>query len=161
MWRSVAGNLFYEPAGVEHLEELLLEMRQLDWQEVEAASGDVAVALDQSLKVSYNPVAVRLADGGLVALFGVAPLTITSDTAAIWLLGTDRMRAFPRDVIADTVRYVGMIRERYPRLVNYVDVRNRPSIRWLRHVGFTLDPPAPFGVAGMLFHRFHMGIEDV
>lgn len=153
----MAGELTFEAATPDHIDELLPRLRRLDQQEVEAASGDVYAALQNALRLTRYPVTVRLRDGRLVALFGAAALSQMSDTAALWLLGTDLMRTHPRAVLDAAAEFVAHTREHHPRLLNYVDARNRPSIRWLRKLGFTIDPPAPFGVAGLPFHRFHMG----
>lgn len=157
----MAGELTFEAATPGHIDELLPHMRLLDRQEVEAASGDVYTALQNALLLTRYPVTVRLQGGPLVAIFGAAALSQVSDTAALWLLGTDLMRTHPRAVLDAAAAFVEHTREHHPRLLNYVDARNRPSIRWLQKLGFTLDPPAPFGVAGLPFHRFHMGLDDV
>lgn len=39
-------------------------------------------------------------------------------------------------------------------LINFVDVRNTMTIHWLRWLGFTIDDPIPYGMAGEPFHRF-------
>lgn len=157
----MAGELIFEAAEPEHIDELLPLLRALDYQEVKAASGDVYTALHNALRLTRYPVTARLTDGRMVAVFGAAAISQLSDTAAIWLLGTDLMRQHPRTVIEATQAFIAQTREHHPRLLNYVDARNRPSIRWLRSLGFTIDPPVPFGVAGLPFHRFHMGLDDV
>lgn len=153
------GNLVYAAANAYDIVELEERMRARDRDEVEASNGDVWKALEDSLRMSDDPVTLRDLQGNLVAIFGVAPCTLLSDTAAPWLLGTNLMQAYPKEVLRDARRYIAFARERYPRLVNYVDARNGPSIRWLRRIGFKIDPPAPFGVAGLPFHRFSMGLD--
>jgi RimJ/RimL family protein N-acetyltransferase len=155
------GDIQLSKALPEHVDELLADLRPLDRQEVEAASGEVRPALFRALELSDDPVAMRLTDGSLVSLFGLAPITTLSDTGSIWLLGTTKMKTHPREVIDISRRYIAFVRERYPRLMNYVDARNRPSVRWLRSIGFTVEPPTPFGLAGLLFHKFHMGFDNV
>ena len=153
--------LQHEAATPRHAEELLGQLRPADRDEVEAASGNVERVIRQSLAISDDPVAVRAADGGLIAIYGVAPVHLLSDQASPWLLGTARMQSNAKAVLRDAREYLAFARERYPRMMNYVDARNRSSIRWLRRVGFTLEPPAPFGVKGLSFHRFHSGFDNV
>lgn len=149
------------PAYLEHAEPLVAEMRALDRQEAIATAGpDVLKTTQQSIALSYEPCAAHVPDG-LLCVFGIAPASLMGDTAAPWALGTDRMTRNAAGVLRIAERYFVWARLRYPVLVNYVDARNTPSIRWLKRVGFTIDPAAPFGVEGLPFHRFHMGLEDV
>lgn len=39
-------------------------------------------------------------------------------------------------------------------LLNYVDARQEPTIRWLQWLGFAVDEPVPYGVNSELFCRF-------
>lgn len=156
------GSLRFAAAQPEDLGELFKHMRRCDWDEVVASSGDdVWGSLERSLKVSDDPVACRDRHGKLVCLSGVSPASLLSDVGYIWLLGTDRMARNAKNVFAEAKRYFEFISERYPILMNYVDARNGPSIRWLRRLGFTIDPPTPYGVAGLPFHRFHKGLDSV
>lgn len=143
------------------MEELFVQLRPRDYDEVEAATGDVIGTLLLCQPMSDDPITLRDRNGELVAVYGVSPVSLMSDTGALWLLGTPRMERNAKAVFRDAQRYIAFVRERYPRIVNYVDARNGPSIRWLRRLGFTIDPPAPYGVAGLPFHRFHMGLENV
>lgn len=151
----------FGPATAEHIDALIPLLRPLDRDEVVAAVGeDFAPYLHSGLRSTDQPV-VGTVPEGLLCVFGVVPDALMGDTAVIWLLGTDLMRKYAADVVRDTRRFVVWARERYPKLHNYVDARNTPSIRWLAGVGFTLDPPVPYGVAGLPFHRFHMGFDHV
>ena len=141
--------------------ELSVGLRPLDRDELVATvRGDVLSTLELSCKVSDDPVAVKAPDGQLIAVFGIAPTSLMSDTAAPWLLGTHLMTSYAQPILFYARRYIAFVRERYPRLMNYVDARNEPSIRWLKSVGFTVDAqPVPYGVSGLPFHRFHMGVD--
>lgn len=152
-------DIHHAAAREEDVLELFKQMRPRDYDEVEAAAGDVALTLSRVLVASDDPITLRDDDGELIAVYGVSPTTLMGDTASPWLLGTSRMERNAKAVLRDARRYIAFVSERYPRLVNYVDARNKPSIRWLRRVGFQIDPPAPYGVAGLPFHRFHKGIE--
>ena len=50
-------------------------------------------------------------------------------------------------------------RQEFPYMFNYVDVRHKEAIRWLKWLGFTLNEPTPYGPFGLPFHKFHMGEE--
>lgn len=131
--------------------------------EVRAAQGDrdFAEVIAESVAQSVDPLTVVEPSGRVVCIFGHVPLgPILTPMAAPWCLATDRMFQHPGDLVRISRAYFADWRERYPLLVNFVDARNTASIRYLKLVGFTLDEPAPFGVAGLPFHRFHMGLAD-
>lgn len=99
---------------------------------------------------------------GVFAMFGVAPYgSLFSDTGVPWMLGTDRVRRNAIEVMRHTASYIEDLQEGFSKLVNWVDARNTISIRWLRHFGFTIEEPEPYGMEGLPFHRFHMEISDV
>lgn len=135
-------------------------LRPEDAAEVRA-SGNLSPleALQQSLGLSSQAWAVRF-DGEVVALFGLAPLEGQtwvggSSLAVPWALtgrgvaATSRRRrafwALSRRVFASFAR-------RYT-LVQYVDARYGAALRWAARLGFTVEPPRPFGHAGLPFCR--------
>lgn len=135
-------------------------LRRQDAAEVFAALGmtDLRKLLERGVADSYDPGAARGADGKLWCIFGVVPYgSALTDTGLLWALSTDEMERHPVALTAATARYIEHARQRYPRLVNFVDARNRPSIRWLKRLGFTMDEAQPYGVGQLPFHRFHMG----
>jgi hypothetical protein len=152
----------YQLATTDHVPALLADMRPLDWQEATASAGpDIATTVANSVRLSHNPWVVFDDEGALLAIFGVAPYNLMSDTGAPWLLGTRKLDRHSKTLTTVSRRYLAEMQEFFPKLVNYVDVRNTPSIRWLKRVGFAIDAPAPHGVKGEPFHRFHMGSDDV
>lgn len=149
----------FEPATHRHVAPLLADLRECDRLEMEASSGaDLETALRTSINLSDQPFAGWAGDK-LVCLFGAVRLSIMSDIASPWCLGTTQMARNAAEVIRHTRSWVEWVREDFPKLSNYVDARNRASIRWLRGIGFTIDPPIPFGVSGLPFHHFHMGLS--
>lgn len=146
--------------AVAHVADLL---RLADRQELEAARGlsmDDAVVRRKTLRA-----AVLASQGGEcfaahcartgepVAVLGVAPAGWVSDEAAPWLLGTERVGEFGRDLVFLGRAAVASWSEQWS-LANYVDARNLSAVRWLRRIGFTLEPAAAHGAAGLPFHRF-------
>jgi hypothetical protein len=131
-------------------------LRPTDRAEVIAASGpDVLRTLEQSIRLSTDCWAAEI-DGELIALLGVAPVSLLSGIGSIWLLGTPRMtrvRSLTR-FARDYLRLI--LTTEYPVLMNYVDARNTRSIRWLKRLGFTVHAAEPYGAAGLPFHKFEM-----
>lgn len=76
--------------------------------------------------------------GEPVAVFGVAPTSWIDNEAAPWLLGTEDLPRYGRDLVAMGRDAVADWSQRW-HLVNRVDARNTVSVRWLRRVGFDVD----------------------
>lgn len=134
-------------------------MRQADRDEVYAASGrSPSDALIFSLRKSSHAWTAVI-DGVPEVMFGVGDINILAGIGAPWLLGTD---AVERHYVAFLRRSVGFrdqLLRRYPTMRNFVDVRNRASIRWLRWLGFTLSDPVEY--RGHEFRQFELRSDDV
>lgn len=92
-----------------------------------------------------------IADEVPVALCGVA------EGGVIWMLCTDGLLATAanrRQFIREGKGWVDRCLQRYGPLRNWVYAKNVDSIRWLKSLGFTVHPPAPFGPSCALFCRF-------
>lgn len=143
-----------------HIVALVVDMREADIDEVTAATGgrDLGSIVRASVAASVGP-RTALIDGEVACIFGVAPLGgMLGRTGAPWMLGTHLLDRHPGALMRHCRRYVADMLALYPRLVNFVDARNVRSIRWLKRLGFTFHPAAPYGEAGLPFHRFEMGI---
>jgi hypothetical protein len=140
-------------AGPEHILHIATHMRQADRLEVYALSGlGPQEALTVSLETS--PLAwTALLDQEPVCMFGVSP---RGPTGAPWLLGTDRMDAFPASVGRFSKWGLRRMLEAHPVLENWSDARHESAHQWLRWLGFTLGEPQPMGVAGLPFVPFRM-----
>ncbi len=138
--------------------ELVANMRELDRAELRATSpAPLYAQLEQSLRWSISPGAAFSPKGELLCLFGAAPVRVLGDTAVPWLIGTNALARYARALKEGASGYLGAIQQQYPRLWNYVDARNLPSIRWLKRMGFAIEAPEPFGHEGLPFHPFHKG----
>jgi hypothetical protein len=138
-----------------------LEMRRADREEVEALTGrDPREVLVESVERSAMAWA-GLADGQLVCLFGVVPLSLVGITGVPWLLGSDAVCSYSRQFLRRNKAFVGEMLREYPRLVNVVDARNDVSIRWLQWLGFKMGKPQPMGARGLPFIPFGMEAENV
>lgn len=150
-----------EPAGLEHIAPVAERMRQADQDEVMAASGQSPrEALEQSVTLSYRAW-VASVDGDPLALLGMASRSLVSGTGIPWLLGTDAVESNPMAFLRASRRVMPALIEGVRYMENRVDARNELSVRWLRWLGFTLEPAEPWGVAGLPFHRFWMRNDHV
>lgn len=95
-------------------------------------------------------------DGRPVCVFGVVRWSTLSMTGTPWLLATDEFEEEGLAIVKLSKTYSNLMKKRFRLLQNFVDVRQEKSIKWLKWIGFTIEPAEPFGVLGMPFHRFWM-----
>lgn len=144
------------PATVEHVEIIGRDPRPADVDEVWASHRmTVQEALAHGIQTGRSYAV--LMDDEPVLIFGVSPFSILGGVGVVWALGSRAMGR--RDVQRQFLRYsrgvLEVVREWFPVMVyNFVDVRNKDAIRWLRWMGFTVAEPQPIGVDGEMFHPF-------
>ncbi len=144
------------PATLEHARELAVTMRHEDVLETWAAThmGNYEV-LENSVKVSRDAW-TGLVDGRVLAMFGVVTTTALSRDGCPWLLGSQEVGAHGRAFARFSKEYIRLIAPRYDTLANFVDANYPEAIRWVRWMGFKIEPAAPFGPEGAPFHLFWM-----
>lgn len=135
-------------------ETLAAVMREADVAELVALGSAPEVAAPRAIRRSVAAWTAR-DEGGVICCAGIALRTPVSDTAAPWLLCSDRIAEHPRQLLRVSRRVVRAARERW-RLENYVHADNADAIAWLGWLGFTVDPPHPLGPRRALFSRFWM-----
>lgn len=130
-------------------------LRPSDVREILACSGrDPDVALELSfLSSSFCWAAEK--HGQVVAIFGVAGACVMSENGSPWMLGSEELDRCGIEIVRVSRYYVTLMKSHFPHLENYVDARQKKSIRWLRWLGFKIEPAKPHGVSGLPFHRFH------
>lgn len=142
------------PATVEHARALAPRMRAADAAEVWASGRLTPLeALERSLALS--PLAwAGTVDGEPACVFGAASTSLLGGDGVPWLLGSDAIERHQRAFLRRNREYVRQMQAAFPTLRNMVDARNATSIRWLRWLGFTIEPAVPFGPFGLPFHPF-------
>ena len=133
------------PAAVEWV---ATRLRRADVDEMALIHGVDAEALGVRLSLLRASVAASRAgecwaahdsvSGEPVAVLGVAPTSWIDNEAAPWLLGTEALPRYGRDLVAMARDAVEDWSQRWS-LVNLVDARNTVAVRWLRRVGFDVD----------------------
>lgn len=136
-------------------------IRQADYDEVKASCGlHPITAISEGVKMSTKSW-TALYNGKPACIFGVTPVSIMTGTGCPWMLGTSDILKMKRKFLIKSKDVVKEMLEICPILINYVDTRNKVSIRWLRWLGFTVYDPEPYGLNGEPFHRFEMRASDV
>lgn len=94
-------------------------------------------------------------NGVPACLFGVSRgALVGADVGTPWLVGTPLIEQYERSFLRRNRDMVREMSTLFPRLENYVDIRNQKSVRWLRWLGFTIHEAEPHGPLGRRFHRF-------
>jgi len=145
------------PAHAGHIHHLAVNMRADDRREIWAAG---CMLPRESLEMSLERSRIAwtgLVDGVPVCMFGVAAEVGILPVGRPWLLGTDDIEKHQRAFLRRNRQKVAEMLSMYPLLVNYVDARNKASIKWLQWLGFTVDENTiPVGVNQVPFRRFEM-----
>jgi hypothetical protein len=99
---------------------------------------------------------VGMIDDLPVCVFGVVRWSSLSLNGTPWLLATDDFNEEGLAIVKASKAYSNLMKKRFHLLQNFVDVRQEKSIRWLKWLGFTIEPAEPFGFLSLPFHRFWM-----
>lgn len=89
-----------------------------------------------------------------IAMFGIIPATILGSVATIWLLASPELEKVQRAFLKHSRQFIDIFLEYYPLLINYVDVMNRQSIKWLKWCRAEMGPVIPYGVEHQPFQYF-------
>jgi hypothetical protein len=128
-------------------------IRQADRDEILASCGlPPAMGIAMSIAASEIGWAAELL-GETVAVFGACR---AGDGSGVpWLIATDEIERHPVHFYRMSRVFIGEIKSRFGYLENWVDARNRLSLRWLAWAGFAVREPEPWGRGGMSFRRIH------
>lgn len=80
-------------------------------------------------------------DDQLVAMWGLIPPTLLSDTAYLWLFTTDHLRDHVFIFIRHSQRAVKAMLAEYPTIVGHTKINNTRAIQWLRWLGAEFGDP--------------------
>lgn len=141
--------------GVEHIAN---NLRISDREEVFACMGNSRYhdAIKLSMVGADDTVMAVNAYSEPVALLGVSTTSVLYKTGCPWMLCTPQARQHKRAFIELAGFYTLAMLNEYSSLENYVDVRNITSIAWLKHIGFVMGEPEPYGALGMPFYPFRI-----
>lgn len=145
-----------------HIEDLAANMRKRDVQEAWAAAH---LSPERALRFSLDSSVWAYSivhEGHVLGMFGVASQSVLSDVGIPWFLMTeDLLKDWASAFARLSKGFILRASNLHPILLNYVDVRNTDSIRWLKWAGFKVFPPEPYGPDNMLFHKFTYNKEGI
>lgn len=132
-------------------------MRDLDIQELAASTGDTPLSALQQGLLTSSEVYTALADGVPYAMFGVVPVSILGGVGLPWLLTSKDVVKHAKEIVRwsePVARH--WVANSYTTLINMIDGRHKPALRWAKHVGFTVHAGEPYGIEGRPFHKIEM-----
>lgn len=90
----------------------------------------------------------------IVALFGCGG--IPGVIGVPWMLASPTLSKVRKSLLRECRSYVQAMLTVYGYLENHVWANNAVHIKWLKWLGFSFDPPEPYGIHDQLFYRFYM-----
>lgn len=136
-------------ARVQHIAERVRYQDELELLYGFGLSGKEGVL--QSWKNSAICRCIDADDGSPVGICGL-------NGTKIWLLGTEKLLATPshrRQFIRGGKLWIhGLMADGHRYLENWALASNFATLRWLQHLGFTIDTPEPRGRSAQLFCHF-------
>lgn len=78
---------------------------------------------------------VGLKDNSLVCIWGLAPPTLLSNEAYLWLYTTSSLAGNEFLFVRHSQRAIERMLEKYPTIVGHTTGDNRQTMRWLRWLG--------------------------
>lgn len=160
-WRlpllQTARYAFVEPTA-DDVEHVAANLRRGDKDEIHATLGHRRYldALNLALAASTSAVVWVNAYGEPMAVAGVYTTSLLDRRGAPWLMATPAVERYPGALISCGRAYTTAALQEYAVLENYVDDRNKKSVAWLQHVGFSMGEPQPFGALQMPFRKFRI-----
>ena len=144
-----------EPLHSDHLPYLEKEMSEEDRAECAAMGLGPMHALQLGLRNSVASwCALKLPERRPLCAFGVMPIGgVLSGTGSPWFLSTPELRQYAVRFLKDCDKYLGLMLDIFPVLIETVDARHERGIKWIRWLGFELTGPLPWGPFNMSFYR--------
>jgi len=129
----------FSPVTVMDVEELFINIRANDLQEIRAIHG-----YDALEKTKFNVAkslfkgegySMRDKNGKLILIFGVTEGDKKSHGVP-WFFGTNEVNKWVRYILIESPKWIEKFLEKYPILYNLTDLRNKTYHRWLSRMGF-------------------------
>lgn len=128
----------FAPITLAHLQDIASDFRAEDLEEVRVFGFRSGIdALIESARAS-EVAGVGIVEGRARAAFGVSRGDILSGSAHPWMLGTEYLKSHPIQVLRASRTIVAAMKDRYPRLNNYVHAEYTEAVQWIRWLGFEM-----------------------
>lgn len=147
--------------GPDNERPILGPLREADVEEIYATGYSDP---NQALFESWNASRLRwtvIWKRNPIALFGVVPDWRQKHRGIVWMLGTDQVEEIKVSMVRLGKVFIKRMLEEYPVLCNLVYEHNTKAIRWLKHMGFTVNrEPSDAFSSGKKFYYFEIRREE-
>ncbi len=140
------------PATIEDARRIADDVREADRVELYAAAGHTPLEAMQ-IGISSGEAFTGFVDDVPVIMWGVCG-SVLGFVGTVWMVGANMLEKYPMHFLRRCKNSMMKMFENYDILENYVDVRNKKAIQWLRWLGFTIFEPEKYGLFRHEFHRF-------
>ena len=129
---------------------------QVDKDEVYACSGYSPKSAILHSILTSNELVCYFSKDNLLGIGGIAPEP--NGNGIPWFLRTEYFHFWKkrnrRNFLKSSKSWIEHMGEMYPSMHNYVDQRNKESILWLKHLGFTFTKKIKYGFLKIPFIKF-------
>ena len=128
------------PVDPLHIEEICATMRWQEADAIAALSRDPIALIKHELATSISTYA-GLVDGEVVVIGGVKCRDVLSDEAYVWIICSERVNEVPIGFVRTVKKVYKEVRPRFSSLWGLLVTDFERSVRWVRWLGFTVEPP--------------------
>ena len=140
----------------EHIDDLAPRLKHIDKLECYYMGGlDINTSIRLSVKQSETSY-VALVDGVPQVIWGIVPMSNFYKNYRPWMLSSDWIFNNKKLFWYFSLKYVHEMKKKARYLENHVLADNKFSIRWLKHLGFTIHEIQV--INGKLWNKFSMEI---
>lgn len=157
MIEKVSSAITIVNATMAHVEQI--DLRAADAREIAAHGLSKEEGLSFSLARALWASAY-LVDGEVAAILGCGTPSLLGGYATPWLITGKPVERVRKSFARLAREKIAELRERYPLMINYVHADYADSLKFMAWLGFTIDPPQPWGPLAARFCRIHMGESD-
>jgi len=146
----------YRPAVAADVTEILPNLRANDIEELLLSSGpEYDSSLVKSIELCQGDAEAAIdRDGNVIAILGCC--VSSAEVGVPFMVCSDEVNKYPKNVIKDAKARTLRWSDKYPMLINMVYSGNVKTIKWLKHVGYTIgEIDEHWGYANAPFHAFY------
>lgn len=152
---AVGARIEIVPATMDHARAI--DLRPGDRREIEALGlvpeAGIRLSLDRAMWAD-----AYLCNGEVAALLGCSVSSFLGGHLTPWLVTGNPVARIKKSFAVLARQRIAEMRRRYRFMANYVHADYRESLRFMEWLGFSIDPPGPFGPKRAAFCRIHMGV---
>ena len=143
-------------ATIDDAEMFTALLREEDRRELEA-SGKPIDQVKFSIEMSQGHSWLVSFNGEPALIIGYVDVSLLTGAIMPWFMSTDQVKKYPKTFYRFSKQVVDLFRYNRVIIGNLVDSRYEETIRWARHVGFSIGETVLVGPNRVPFYRLMMG----